>query len=98
MAGSFGILEVQRGYQRFAVGRDWLTVFPEALDIARYGVPGHASRLGQGATVSDTPGERGHQGGESTLWFRPENYVEMVVRLFHLCLLLYLTSSVVVKY
>lgn len=98
MVGSFGILEVQGGYQCFAVGWDRLTVFPEALDIARYGVLCHFSGLGQSTTIGDAPGQRGHHGGESTLGFRPENDVEMVMRFLHRCSLLYLTSRVLVKW
>jgi hypothetical protein len=73
-------------------------MFPEALDIAGYGVLGHFSGFGQGATVSNAAGQRGHQGGESTLGFRPENNVEMVVRLLHWTFLLYLNRRGLVKY
>jgi hypothetical protein len=93
-----GILEVQGGNQCLVVGWDWLPVFPEALDIAGYGVLYHFSGFGQGATVSDAAGQRGHQGGESNLGFRPENNIEMVVRFLHGTSLLYLNSRVLVKY
>jgi len=85
-----GILDVQGGDQRFVVGWNWLPVFPEALDIPGYGVLGHFFRFGQCAPIGDTAGQRGHQGGESTLGFRPKDDIEMVVCFPHWTNLLYL--------
>jgi len=81
--GSFGILEVERGHQRFVVGGNGLAVLPEAGNITGCGVPGHCFGFGQGAAVSHAAGQRGHHGGESPLGFRPENNVEMVSRSLH---------------
>ncbi len=82
-AGSLGILEIQRGNQRFVVGRDGLPVLLEALDITADGVPHHFLRFRQGASVGNTSGQGRHHGRKTALWFGPQDNVETAVRFLH---------------
>ena len=89
-----GILEVQGGDERFAIGWNWLPVLSEALDISGGGVLNHFSGLGQRPPISDAAGQCRHEGGESTFGFRAEDNVEMVVYFPHSTPLLYLIPDV----
>jgi len=77
--GSFGILEVQRRDERFAVSWDGLLVLSEAFDITGCGVPGHLLRFGQCSAIGDTARQCRDQDSEPSLRFGPENNVEMVM-------------------
>src|SRR6266581_2333862 len=62
-AGSFGILEIQGGNQRFVVGWDGLPMLFEALDVAGDSVLRHFLRFGQRTAVSHATRQRWHNGG-----------------------------------
>ena len=82
-AGSLGILEIQRGNQRFVVGRDGIPVLLEAFDTTRYGVLHHFLRLRQTSSVGNTSGQGRHHGSKSALWLGPQENVEVAVRFLH---------------
>src|SRR5260370_40228327 len=82
-AGSLGILEIQRGNQRFVVGRDGLPVLLEAFDTTRYGVLRHFLRFRQTSSVGNTSGKCRHHGSQSALCFWPQANVDRAVSLLH---------------
>src|SRR6266699_2662447 len=82
-AGSLGILEIQRGNQRFVVGWDGLPMLLEALDITGDGVLHHLLRFRQSPSVGYTSGQGWHHGSKSALGFGPQDNVEATVRFLH---------------
>jgi hypothetical protein len=82
-AGSFGILEVQGGNQRFVVGRDWLLVFFQALDVPGYGIPCHPLGFCERPAKRHTSRQSWHDGRESAFRFGPEDNIEVAVRFLH---------------
>ena len=82
-AGSFGILEVQRGNQRLVVGRDWLLVLFQALDIPGYGVPRHLLGFRERPAKRHTSRQSWHDGRESAFRFGTQDNIEVPVRFLH---------------
>lgn len=76
-AGSFGILDVDRGNQRIVVRWNGLLVLLEALDIARDRVLGHFLCFGQSSPVRHATRQRRYNRCESAFRFRPKHNVEM---------------------
>lgn len=86
-AGSFGILEIQGGNQRFVVGWDGLSVFLEALDITGYSVLRHFLRFLQGASVGHAPGQGRDNGCKTAFRFGAQDNIETAVDFLHVAIL-----------
>src|SRR6266478_9107296 len=82
-AGSFGILEVERGNQRFVVRWNGLLVFLEALDIAGDGVPGHFLGFTQRSAVRDAARQHRHDRCETALGLGPQHHIKMSAGFLH---------------
>src|SRR6266404_9917543 len=77
-AGSFGILQVERGYERVVVGGNRIFVLAQAGDVARDGVLRHFSCLVNSAPISNTARQSRNKRGIAALRFRPEHDVVVV--------------------
>ncbi len=65
------------GSEGGVVRGDGFVVFPKARNVAGNGVLGYLFGFGQGASIGNASGKRGHNNRETAFGFRSQNDVEM---------------------